>query len=326
MVTEAKTTRAKTTGVKTTGAKTTEAKTKSRAAGGEQHAPYLKNLGERVREARARRGMTRKILSRDSGVSERYLAELESGRGNVSITLLRQIAGAMGMPLTELVREGPEPSVELRLLTEQLGRLAPEDLAAAANLIGERFAQSAEALGRQGRIALIGLRGAGKSTLGRGLAERLDVPFVELAAEIEREAGMSLSEIFDLWGQSAYRRHERRCLEGVIETHPRAVIATGGSLVSEAGTYEILLNGCFTVWIRATPEEHMSRVVEQGDYRPMEGNAEAMDDLRRILDGRDPLYGEADAILDTSGRSVDESLEALIEIGRAAGPGNGPAK
>lgn len=309
-----------------TEAKTTEAKTKSRAAGGEQHAPYLKSLGERVREARARRGMTRKILSRDSGVSERYLAELESGRGNVSITLLRQIADAMGMPLTELVREGPEPSVELRLLTEQLGRLAPADLAAAAHLIGETFAQSREALGRHGRVALIGLRGAGKSTLGRGLAERLDVPFVELAVEIEREAGMSLSEIFDLWGQSAYRRHERRCLEGVIETHPRAVIATGGSLVSEAGTYEILLNGCFTVWIRATPEEHMSRVVEQGDYRPMEGNVEAMEDLRRILDGRDPLYRKADAILDTSGRSAAKSLEALIELGRRAGPGTGPAK
>lgn len=306
-----------------TEAKITETKTKSRAAGNsgsEQHDPYLKSLGERVREARARRGMTRKILSRDSGVSERYLAELESGRGNVSITLLRQIAEAMGMALTELVREGPEPSVELRLLTEQLGRLAPEDLAAATQLIGETFAQSAEALGRHGRIALIGLRGAGKSTLGRGLAERLDVPFVELAAEIEREAGTSLSEIFDLRGQSAYRRHERRCLESVIETHPRAVIATGGSLVSEAGTYEILLNGCFTVWIRATPEEHMSRVVEQGDYRPMAGNAEAMDDLRRILDGRDPLYRKADAILDTSGRSTDESLKALADLARSAGP------
>jgi XRE family aerobic/anaerobic benzoate catabolism transcriptional regulator len=272
------------------------AKTKGRPAGRGTNTdpsyPYLGTLGDRVREARARRGMTRKILSRDSGVSERYLAELEGGRGNVSITLL------------------------LRLLTEQLGRLAPAELAAAARLIGETFSQPR---GRQGRIALIGLRGAGKSTLGRGLAERLQVPFVELAVEIEREAGMSLSEIFDLWGQPAYRRHERRCLEHVIEAHQRVVITTGGSLVSEPGTYELLLNSCYTIWLRANPEEHMNRVVEQGDYRPMEGNTEAMEDLRRILEGRDPLYRKADTILDTSGKSVEESLDALVEVSRAVG-------
>jgi XRE family aerobic/anaerobic benzoate catabolism transcriptional regulator len=296
------------------------AKTKGRPAGRGTNTdpsyPYLGTLGDRVREARARRGMTRKILSRDSGVSERYLAELEGGRGNVSITLLRQIASAMSVPLVDLVREEPEPSVELRLLTEQLGRLAPAELAAAARLIGETFSQPR---GRQGRIALIGLRGAGKSTLGRGLAERLQVPFVELAVEIEREAGMSLSEIFDLWGQPAYRRHERRCLEHVIEAHQRVVITTGGSLVSEPGTYELLLNSCYTIWLRANPEEHMNRVVEQGDYRPMEGNTEAMEDLRRILEGRDPLYRKADTILDTSGKSVEESLDALVEVSRAVG-------
>ncbi len=293
-----------------------EAKTGGRAGGGA--APqdaYLKTLGERVRQARARRGMTRKILARDSGVSERYLAELEGGRGNVSITLLRQVAGAMSLPLEALVREGAEPPVELALIGEQLARLRPGELEAAARLIAETFPA---ARGRQGRIALIGLRGAGKSTLGRGLAERLGVPFVELVKEIEREAGTSVGEIFDLRGQAAYRRHERRCLERVIEAHRRAVITTGGSLVSEPATYEALLASCTTIWLSASAEEHMSRVAAQGDYRPMDGNREAMEDLRRILAGRDALYAKADASLDTSGKSVDESLEELVRLSEAA--------
>ena len=276
---------------------------------------HLRVLGERVRAARARRGMTRKILSRDSGVSERYLAELENGRGNVSITLLRQIADAMVVPLADLVREGEEPPVEFRLLVEQIGRLAPDELKAAAALIAERFDLGQ---GRQGRLALIGLRGAGKSTLGRGLAKRLGVPFVELAAEIEHEAGMSLGEIFDLWGQPAYRRHERRALDRVIEQYPRAVLTTGGSLVSEPGTFETLIKGCYTVWLRASPEEHMDRVVAQGDYRPMEGNEEAMEDLRRILAERDPLYRKADAALDTSGKTAEQGLDELEALIRAA--------
>jgi len=279
---------------------------------------YLKALGERVRKARARRGMTRKLLSRDSGVSERYLAELESGRGNVSITRLRAVGRAMDVALAELVSEGPEHPVELTLLIEQLGRLGPAELAAAAKLVGESFGGDG---GRQGRVALIGLRGAGKSTLGRGLAARLALPFVEMAKEIEREAGMSLAEIFDLWGQPAYRRHERRCLERLIDAHPRAVITTGGSLVSEPGTYEVLLNGCYTVWIKARPEEHMARVVAQGDHRPMEGNREAMEDLRRILAGREALYARADAVLDTSGKTAQQSLEELVALSQAAGVG-----
>ena len=276
---------------------------------------YLKALGERVRDARARRGMTRKILSRDSGVSERYLAELESGRGNVSIVLLREIAQAMGVPLTELVREGSEPPVELTLLTEQLARMSASELKAAARLIVK---DSADLQDRQGRIALIGLRGAGKSTLGRGLADRMAVPFIELDQEIERDAGMSLAEVFDLWGQPAYRRHERRSLERVTDEHRRAVITTGGSLVSEPATYEVLLASCYTVWLRASAEDHMRRVIAQGDYRPMEGNREAMEDLRRILAGRDVLYRRADATLDTSGKTVAESLSELEAICRIA--------
>jgi len=272
---------------------------------------YLRQIGERVRNARARRGMTRKILARDSGVSERYLAQLESGQGNVSILLLRQIARAMGLPLADLTREGPDRAVEFTLVRQLLERLSPEELAQAHGLLRTHFGQ---ALGgeRGSRLALIGLRGAGKTTLGRRLAERLGAPFLDLGAEIERDSGMSLSEIFSLSGQAAYRRLERRALERVLQSHERAVIEAGGSIVSEPGTYELLLRACYTVWIKAAAGEHMSRVIAQGDYRPMAGNAEAMADLRSILAERDPLYAKADAVVDTSGQSEGESLSELL--------------
>lgn len=274
---------------------------------------YLQRLGERVRKVRARRGMTRKILARDSGVSERYLAQLESGRGNISIVLLRKVALAMDVPLVDLVREGPERPIELTLLLQFLERLPPQDIADAHRVLTSHFGVVAEEQ-RYGRIALIGLRGAGKTTLGRGLAKHLEMPFIELGKEIERESGTSLTEIFSLYGQAAYRRYERRALERVIDDHPRAVIATGGSLVSEPGTFELLVAACYTVWIRATPEEHMARVMAQGDFRPMGGSPEAMDDLRQILAGREALYSSADAILDTAGNDIDISLGRLIEI------------
>jgi len=280
---------------------------------GRSDADYLRVLGERVRSHRLRRGMTRSMLSEHSAVSERYLAQLEGGRGNVSIRLLRRIAQAMDVQVAELVHEGPEPPVELRLIDEQLRRLPPEQLRHLHELLRERFAQPGP---RRERVALIGLRGAGKSTLGPALAERLGVPFLKLVPEIEREAGMDIREILALSGQRGYRRLERRVLERVIEAHARAVIEVGGGLVTEPGTFSFLLSTCYTIWIRTTPEEHMRRVLAQGDYRPMAGNAEAMDDLRRILAAREPFYREADAVLDTAGRSVEESLDTLEAICR----------
>lgn len=273
-------------------------------------AAYLRLLGDRIREARARRGMTRKILARDSKVSERYLAQLEAGHGNVSIVLLRQIAHAMGLPLVDLVREEPDRPVELTLLIQTLARLSPKDLAQARKILAETFGAAVERE-RRHRIALIGLRGAGKSTLGAMLAKELAVPFIELDREIERESGTSLSEVFDLYGQAAFRRYERRALESVIERHDRAVIATGGSIVSEAATFDLLLSACFTVWLTAAPEEHMARVVAQGDTRPMADNEEAMEDLRRILAGREALYSKADARIDTAGKPTAQSLREL---------------
>jgi len=280
------------------------------ARGENGEAEYLRLLGERIREARARRGMTRKILARDSQVSERYLAQLEAGQGNISIVLLRQIAHAMGLPLGDLAREEPERPVELTLLIQSLSRLPAKDLAQARKLLTETFG-AAVASERRHRIALIGLRGAGKSSLGAKLAKALGAPFIELDREIERESGTHLAEIFDLYGQAAYRRYERRALEQVVERHDRAVIATGGSIVSEPGTFDLLLAACFTVWLTAAPEEHMGRVMAQGDTRPMAENEQAMEDLRRILAGRAQLYAKADARIDTAGKTVEQSFQEL---------------
>jgi XRE family aerobic/anaerobic benzoate catabolism transcriptional regulator len=274
---------------------------------------YLTALGERVRRVRLRRGMTRSMLSEHSGVSERYLAQLEGGRGNVSIRLLRRIARAMDVPLADLVHEGPELPVELKLITEQLQRLPPDELKAVHEVVSHRFARKHA---RRRRIALIGLRGAGKSTLGKRLAARLGLRFVKLVREMERDAGIDVHEILALSGQQGYRRLEERVLARVIDAHPEAVIEVGGGLVTEPASFNYLLSTCYTVWIRATPEDHMSRVIAQGDYRPMAGNTEAMEDLRRILVEREPFYREADAVLDTSGRGVDECVNALEAICR----------
>ena len=280
----------------------------------DRHAEYLRALGDHVRNWRARRGMTRKQLAGHSGVSERYLAQVEAGHGNVSIALLRQIAFAMGVPLVDLVREGPERPVELTLLEHRLARLAPDEISAAYRLIAGSAGARRE---RSGRIALIGLRGAGKSTLGRQLAKRLKIPFIRLDEIIEQEAGIALGEIFSLYDQAGYRRLERKSLERVIESHAKAVIETGGSLVSEPATYDLLLDSCFTAWIKASPEEHMERVAAQGDHRPMAGNAEAMEDLRRILANRQSLYARADIVIDTSGATPEVSLDALLKAGTA---------
>jgi XRE family transcriptional regulator, aerobic/anaerobic benzoate catabolism transcriptional regulator len=283
---------------------------------GDDSSTFLTALGERVRELRARRGMTRKILAKDSGVSERFLAQLESGQGNASLLTLRQVAAALGVSLTALIAEGTEVPPELTAAIELLRTLGPERLGEAGTLLRERFGHVDEA-GRARRIALIGLRGAGKSTLGGALAERLAVPFIELDREIERESGVALATIFDFYGQAGFRRMERRCLERILDERPSFVLATGGSIVSEPATFERLLAACRTIWLKAAPEEHMSRVVAQGDMRPMAGNSESMADLERILAGREALYRRADAVVDTSGKTTSESLQALAAAGSA---------
>lgn len=272
-----------------------------------QDSEYLHALGEHIRDLRVRRGMTRAILARDSGVSVRYLAQLESGDGNISILRLRQVAQAMAIPLEEITRVGPEQPPELTLLAQFLARLSPSQLTEAGSLLRGAF----ENRTRRQRIALVGLRGAGKSTLGRRLAAQLDAPFIELAEVIEQTAGMSLSEVFSLYGQAAYRRYERRSLEALVEKHDRFVLSTGGSIATEPATFDQLLSSCFTVWLKASPADHMARVVAQGDRRPMGDNREAMQDLERILVGREPMYRKSDAIVNTTGLDIDQALTEL---------------
>lgn len=269
---------------------------------------YLHRLGEHIRDLRVRRGMTRAILAGDSGVSMRYLAQLESGVGNISILRLRQVAKAMAIPLEDIVRVGPEPAPELTLLGQFLARLSPAQLAEARSLLRSAF----EKRNRNKRIALIGLRGAGKSSLGKMLAAHLHVPFIELADVIERVAGANMSEIFSLYGQAAYRRYERRALDLLIENNDNFVLSTGGSISTEPATFNELLTSCYTVWLKASPAEHMARVVAQGDRRPMGDNREALQDLERIMVGREPMYRKADASVDTSGLDIEQSLMELI--------------
>ncbi|MDF3886110.1 helix-turn-helix transcriptional regulator [Cupriavidus basilensis] len=288
--------------------------------------PYLTQLGERIRSLRAARGMSRKDLARGAEVSERYLANLETGTGNASVLLLRQVARALDVPLPVVLAEmetqhapGDQPASEFSQLVQWLAQLPAGDLARVREACHHALAPSASHDMRHRRITLIGLRGAGKSTLGRALAAAMEVPFVELNGVIEQEAGASLAEIHSLYGQAAYRRYEMRALERVLREHDRMVLATPGSLVSEPSTFNLLLARCYTVWVKTSPEEHMARVVAQGDMRPMEGNREAMDDLRRILQARTPLYSRADATIDTSGQDPNTSLQALRAQLRALG-------
>jgi XRE family transcriptional regulator, aerobic/anaerobic benzoate catabolism transcriptional regulator len=283
--------------------------TSTEGASDDGAAAFLLGVGDHVREARARRGMSRKILARDSQVSERYIAQLEAGKGNVSILLLRQIAQALSMPLESLLRASEEPSIDRRLIDQLLNRLSSPQLATVRTTLNREFGQTLVA--RKERIALIGLRGAGKSTLGARLARDLGAPFIELDREVEREAATGLNEIFLLYGQAGYRRYERRALERILERHERAVIATGGSIVSEPGTFDLLLATCLTIWLKARPEEHMARVIAQGDMRPIAGNKEAMVDLQRILAGREQLYQQADIAVDTGASTFDQAYARL---------------
>lgn len=283
---------------------------------------FLLALGERVRRLRAIRGMTRKVLSQSTGVSERHLANLERGVGNASILVLWQIARSFNCSLAELVGDVTTESPEWLLIRELLGGRPEPELQRARESLAQMFGADpgAQRPNRLQRVALIGLRGAGKSTLGQMLADDLGYPCVELNREIERVAGCGIMEIHNLYGPNAYRRYERRALEEAVQLYPEMVLATPGGLVSEPATLNLLLSQCYTVWLKASPEDHMGRVMAQGDFRPMSGNNEAMADLKRILAGREAFYAKADLTWDTSHMDVAQCFAGLrARVRKAAG-------
>ena len=276
--------------------------------------PFLISLGERLRLLRARRGLTRKALAHMADVSERHVANVESGVGNASIQFLRQLSAVLNCSLAEMTGDETASSPDWLMIREILRGRSDSELARARTLLGEIFDTPASEKSRRQRIALIGLRGAGKSSLGVRLADKLHVPFIELSAQIETLAGCSIAEIHALYGQTAYRRYEQRALEAAIQQYTHAVIATPGGMVSEPATFNFLLSHCYTVWLKASPEEHMERVLAQGDKRPMSGNREAMDDLKRILESRAQFYSKADKVVDTSGLSAQQAFAELLEL------------
>lgn len=275
---------------------------------------FLERLGQTVRTLRALRGMSRKVLARVSGVSERYIAQLESGQGNISVILLQRLATAVGANISDLFMAQSESHSDLAVVRDLLRRATPAQLADVKLLLADRSASSVLRPATPppaSRIALIGLRGAGKSTLGRQLAEKLGWPFVELNKEIETANGLSVSEILALYGQDGFRRLEQNALRDLIARPGPMILATGGGIVSEPLTFDLVLGSFYTVWLRAKPEEHMSRVRKQGDLRPMAEDRSAMQELKTILLSREPLYARARAVVETSGLSIPEATKRL---------------
>jgi XRE family aerobic/anaerobic benzoate catabolism transcriptional regulator len=273
---------------------------------------FLEQLGQRVRTMRALRGMSRKVLAKVSGISERYIAQLESGKGNVSIVLLRRVSNAMGAHLEDLIPTG-EPSPDWPIIRDLLRKATPNQLAHVKDILAGHSGAAALRRPSFAGIALIGLRGAGKSTLGKMLAKEIGWSFVELNKEIERENGLSVAEIIALYGQEGFRRLEQTALTQLLARKELMVLATGGGIVSEPLTFEQILSSFYTIWIKAEPEEHMSRVRGQGDLRPMADDRSAMSELRAILKSREPLYARAAAVVDTAGLSVDAAAARLNE-------------
>ncbi len=266
-----------------------------------------RQVGDRVRAARTAKGMSRRLLSEASGVSPRYLAQLEGGEGNISIGLLLRVASALDLPMEALVAR--------QMLCPDTARIAAAFARADAETQTRVQAMLHQSdVEKAGRICLIGLRGAGKSTLGAALAKAKGVPFIELNRAIEAAGGMPVAEIMALYGPEGYRQLEADALDAIVAEQDRVIVAVGGGIVDEAKTFAALLARFHTIWIKATPEEHMARVQAQGDTRPMDGNPQAMAQLRLILTGREADYARADALLDTSGASVDESLSDLTHL------------
>lgn len=279
----------------------------------EEKDPFLVALGERLRALRSRRGFTRKALAKLANVSERHLANVESGVGNATIQFLRQLTTVLNCTLAEMIGDETATSPEWLMIREILRGRSDEELAKARSTLAGVFDAPTSETARRQRVALIGLRGAGKSSLGRMLADQWMVPFIELSRHVETVAGCSVAEIHALYGPSAYRRYEYRALEDIIQRFPRAVIATPGGIVSDPATFNLLLSHCYTVWLQASPKDHMERVLAQGDTRPMSGNREAMEDLKSILESRAAFYSKADQTFNTSEMTQETAFFGIMD-------------
>jgi XRE family aerobic/anaerobic benzoate catabolism transcriptional regulator len=275
-------------------------------------AAFLAAIGREVRRNRAKRGMTRRQLALASQTSERYLAQIESGVGNPSVSVLRAIAQALDLPCSALLPEAGARTAALGAILDLLAQVPEGELPALAKEIETRVARPGHA-DRARRIALIGLRGAGKSTLGRMLAQHLSWPFIELDRLVEEDYGASIPDLIEMAGTATFRRHERSALDRIITAHDAAIITTAGGIVSNQETYALLLRRAHTIWIKARPEDHMSRVMAQGDFRPMAQNRAAMADLVAILEARRTDYARAEAEIDTSGDAVEQSFAKLLQ-------------
>ena len=293
-----------------------EPTTKSRekpesTAGAASDAAFLAAIGDEVRKNRAKRGMTRRQLAQASRTSERYLAQIESGVGNPSVSVLRAVAQALDLPCAALLPEAGARTAALGAILDLLAQVPEAELPALAKEIETRVALPGSA-DRGRRIALVGLRGAGKSTLGRMLAQHLGWPFIELDRLVEEDYGASIPDLIEMAGTATFRRHERGALDRIVTAHEAAVITTAGGIVSNPETYALLLRRTHTIWIKARPEDHMSRVMAQGDFRPMAQNRAAMADLVAILEARRADYARAEAEVDTSGDAVEQSFAKLL--------------
>ena len=273
-------------------------------------AALISCVGERVRKARERKGMPRRVLSEMSGVSPRYLAQLEAGEGNISIGLLQRVASALDHPIEWLIGKDDLSTTN----TDRVSELFSGATADVQGTVMRILTAAPRATKRAQRICLVGLRGAGKSTLGALAGQRLDIPFVELNREIEEQSGMPVDEVIALYGQEGYRKLEAQALGRVIATHESLILAVAGGIVADPVTFGTLLAHFHTIWVKTSPEEHMKRVRAQGDERPMAGNPEAMEQLKSILTSREALYEQAKAQLDTSGQTVDQSITQLLRL------------
>jgi XRE family aerobic/anaerobic benzoate catabolism transcriptional regulator len=273
----------------------------------------IQRVGDRVRACRKAQGLSRRELSERSGVSPRYLAKLEGGEGNISIGLLQRVSIALSCPVESLLVEQNVLAEDVQLMSSLFQKADAVTRARVLNLLDPERMQIQKA----NRLCLVGLRGAGKSTLGRWVGTHFDAPFIELNSKIEANAGIPIPEIIALYGHEGYRKLEADAISEIVETQERAVLAVAGGIVSEKDTFNQVLSRFHTVWVKAMPGEHMERVREQGDMRPMAGNPQAMIQLREILKTREALYAQADYCLDTSGKSVEDSASELVDLIRS---------